>query len=286
MARLKSYYWLTKPGIIYGNALSAAAGFFLASQGKINFGLLLAVLGGSSLVIASACVYNNYIDRDIDKKMERTKKRALVSGEISGRSALVFATILGAAGFLVLLQLTNIVTVLVGVVGFVDYVVAYGITKRQGAYGTLVGSIAGATPIVAGYTSASGQLDGGAGLLFLIMALWQMPHFYAIALRRHKEYAAAGLPVLPVTHSSLVVRRRILLYVIAFSATSLLLTGFGYTGYVYLSVMIILGGRWLQLAIQGFGVSDTTIWAKQMFGFSLIVLLGFCLMISLNAWLP
>ena len=104
---LRAYYALTKPGIIYGNLVTTAAGFFLASKGVMNIGLFVAIMAGTSLVIASACVFNNYIDRDIDVVMERTKQRALVAGTISGARALIFGSALGLLGGLVLIRYTN-----------------------------------------------------------------------------------------------------------------------------------------------------------------------------------
>jgi len=195
---LKAYYRLTKPGIIYGNLLTAAAGFLFASKWHIVPGLFAATLAGTSLVIAAACVYNNYIDRNIDKRMARTKKRALVQGTISGKHALIFATMLGVLGFALLLAYTNTLVTVIGVIAFIDYVVLYGISKRRSVYGTIVGSISGAAPIVAGYVAVTNQFDLGALLLFFILVYWQMPHFYGIAMYRFDDYKAAGIPVLPV----------------------------------------------------------------------------------------
>ncbi len=109
----KFYYQLTKPGIIYGNALTTVAGFFLAARGTVNPSLLISVVAGSSLVIASACVFNNIVDREIDQKMARTKNRALVIGTISVRNALIFGAILGILGFGILSFYTNYLTVIV-----------------------------------------------------------------------------------------------------------------------------------------------------------------------------
>ncbi|MDE2589744.1 MAG: heme o synthase, partial [Patescibacteria group bacterium] len=198
---IKTYYLLTKPGIIYGNTITTVAGFLLASQGKIYFGLFMATLFGVSFVIASACVINNYLDRKIDKKMARTQKRALVTHAISPSHALVFATILGILGFLDLVVFTNGITFMIGLIGYIDYIVLYGLSKRKSIYGTLVGSISGATPIAAGYTAVTNRFDIAALLLFLIMVFWQMPHFYAIAIYRLKDYVAAGIPVLPAKKS-------------------------------------------------------------------------------------
>ncbi len=161
----KAYYQLTKPGIIYGNLLNTASGFLLASKWHFGFGLLLATLGGTALVIASACVINNFLDREIDAKMARTKKRALVSGSISGPRALICASLLGLLGFVILGVRTNRLTFGLGVLALFTYVVLYGIAKRRSVHGTVVGSIAGALPPVAGYTAVTNHLDSGALIL-------------------------------------------------------------------------------------------------------------------------
>lgn len=283
---IKTYYSLTKPGIIYGNVLTATAGFLLASKGHVNFWLLLATVGGTALVIASACVFNNYIDRDIDAKMARTKKRALVSGLVPGRNAIIYAVLLGLTGFLVLAAWTNPLVVLIGVIALFDYVVLYGISKRRSVHGTLVGSIAGAAPVVAGYCAVTDRFDTGALLLFLILAFWQMPHFYAIAIYRFKDYKAAGLPVLPVKRDARTAKIQILLYIIAFVTATSSLTVFGYTGYVYLVVMAIIGLKWLWLGVKGFGTDDDKRWARKMFFFSLVVIVALSVMLSVGPLLP
>jgi protoheme IX farnesyltransferase len=282
----KLYYRLTKPGIIYGNSLATAAGFLLASKGDIAFGTFVAAVVGSGLIIGASCVVNNYIDRGIDAKMDRTKNRALVSGKISVVHALLFAALLFASGFGLLAAYTNWLTVLVGAVGVVVYVVLYGIAKRRTVHGTLVGSIAGAVPPVAGYTAVTGALDAGAGLLFLILATWQMPHFYAIAMYRAKDYANAGLPVLPVAKGMRVAKVQIVAYVCLFAMAALALAAFGYTGWVYAVVMFGLSLVWFNKGLRGFDAADDAKWARGMFGFSLIVLLAWCALLALEAWLP
>lgn len=283
---LKEYYTLTKPGIIRGNLLAAAAGFLLASRGDIDLQLLLATLAGTALVIASACVFNNYIDRNIDQQMARTKQRAIVTGKISGTSAIIFGAVLGIVGFSLLTLYTNGLTVLLGLTAFVFYVIIYGIGKRKTVHGTLIGTIPGALPPVAGYTAVTNTLDGGAALLFLIMVFWQMPHFYAIGMYRKQDYAAAGLPILPVKHGFDAAKKQMLLYVIGFICVSLLFTVTGYAGYTYATIMLLIGLGWLRFAQSGFSAPDAVKWAKQMFGYSLLVLLVFCATISLEAWLP
>lgn len=282
----QTYYRLTKPGIIYGNAIAAAGGFLLASNGHINFGLFLATLAGLSLVIASACVTNNYIDRDIDAKMARTKNRALASGAVSVRNSLIYAAGLGLAGALTLALFTNILTATLALFGWFAYVVLYGIGKRRTVHGTVIGSISGAVPPVVGYCAVTNRLDAGALLLFLVLVCWQMPHFYAIAMYRLKDYAAASIPVLPLKKGSHATKVQMLVYILAFIVATSLLTVLGYTGYTHLAVMILLGLAWLRLSLQGFKAASDEQWARKLFGFSLIVLLVFSAIISVDAWLP
>lgn len=137
----KQYLQVTKPGIIFGNLISVIGGFLLASKGSIDYPLFIYTLVGVSLVVASGCVFNNYIDRDIDRKMERTKNRVLVKGLISPAVSLVYATLLGIAGFMLLWFGANPLACWLGVMGFVVYVGVYSLyMKRHSVYGTLIGS--------------------------------------------------------------------------------------------------------------------------------------------------
>lgn len=283
---LKTYYLLTKPGIVYGNAVYAIGGFFLASKFHSTLSLFLAMLFGISLSIASACVFNNYIDRGIDEKMERTKKRAFVTKSVSPRNALIFATILGLIGGDLLIFGTNILTAFITFVGFIFYVILYGIGKRKSVHGTLVGAVSGAVPPVMGYTAVTNRFDIGALLLFIILVAWQMPHFYAIATYRLKEYSNANIPVLPAVKGILVTKVQILFYAVLFLIATNLLTVFKYTGYTYLAVMTVIGAIWILFAIQGFWVKDTDKWARKVFFFSLIITMVFSLMISIGGILP
>lgn len=282
----KAYLWLTKPGIIAGNIITATGGFLLASKTDVAWWLLAVMLTGTALVIASGCVFNNYIDRHIDGMMVRTKNRALVKGEISTLSALSYATLLGGLGFLILATLTNALTVGVGLMGLFFYVVVYGFWKRRSTLGTVLGSISGATPILAGYVAVTGKIDTGAVLIFLILVLWQMPHFYAIAMYRFNDYAAAGLPVLPVTKGAERTKLYILLYITAFIGAACLLTTYQFTGVTYLLVISTFGFMWLWEGAKGFKAKNNARWARDMFHFSLRVILIFSIMISVDALLP
>lgn len=277
---LKTYYRLTKPGIIYGNAITAVAGFLLASKNHLDFVDLVETLLGISLVIASACVINNVIDRNIDKYMARTKKRALVTGEIKLRDAIVYGVILGILGFGFLSVFTNLLTVVIGIVGYIDYIIFYGYYKRRSMHGTIIGSISGAVPILAGYCSVTDKIDIAAILLFLILVFWQMPHFYAISIGRLKDYTNARLPVLPVAKGIAHTKYQIVVYITLFVITSLLPTVYGYTGIVYMVVMSILGLVWLYISIEGFSAQNDQKWAQGLFRYSLLILLVFSVLIS------
>jgi protoheme IX farnesyltransferase len=266
--------------------MTALAGFLLASKGDIAFWTLFGTLAGTALVIASGCVFNNYLDRGIDKKMERTKKRALVTGEISVTAAIIYACILGILGFWILAASTNAVTVAIGAVGIIAYVAVYGYFKRASVHGTLIGGISGATSLVAGYCAVTGHLDLLALLLFLVMAAWQMPHFYAVGIYRLEDYKAAGLPIMPAKRGIAATKRHILFYTVLFALAACALPVYGYAGYAYLGVMFITSILWVRLALKGFGAEDDGKWAGKLFGFSLLVLLIFSLMISINHYLP
>ena len=265
-----------------GNAITAAGGFFLASRGNIDLACLGYMLLGLSLTMASGCVFNNYIDRAIDEKMTRTKNRALVKGEISSRNALVFATFLLIAGSIILAKFTNLLTLAAALTGFVFYVFIYTPMKTRSTHGTLIGSISGAVPPVVGYVAVSNRLDLAALLLFLIIALWQMPHFFAIAMYRISEYKAASIPVLPAVKGMYVTKVQMLIYTTAFLLTSLLPTVFGYTGYAYFTVAAVMGLVWLGVCIQGFSAKNDSIWARKMFKLSLFVITALSIMISVD----
>lgn len=283
---IKPYLALTKPGIIRGNLLTASAGFCLASKGNINYGLFVAMLLGTSLIIASACVFNNFIDRDIDAIMARTKQRGLVSGIVQPQSAIIFATVLGLAGVGVLALYTNILTLGAGIFGFIMYVIVYSEWKRRSVYGTHIGSVSGAVPPLAGYVAVTNRLDTAAVTLFVILIFWQMPHFFAIALYRQKDYANANVPVLPVERGSAVTKKQILWFIVGYGASSLVLTLTGYTGTTYALIMIAVIASWLWLGMKGFANRHDASWGKGMFLFSLIAISVQSVLLIINNLIP
>lgn len=246
----------------------------------MNWRLLVITLLGICLIIASGCVFNNILDRKIDIAMVRTKNRALVTGRVATWQAIIFGSILSVTGFLVLALQVNILVVFLGIFALLMYVVVYGLAKRRTVHGTLVGSIPGALPPVAGYCAVTGRLDIGAVLLFLVLVVWQMPHFYAIAMYRLDDYKAAGIPVLPSVMGLRRTKIEILSYILAFIVVAALLTFYSYANYIYLVVVTIFGVTWLALGIQGFNNQNDKRWARTMFFFSLVVLLTFSVMVS------
>lgn len=268
-------YWieLTKPERTLANVITASAGFLLAAQGHINWALLAATLIGTSLVIASACVANNYFDRDIDARMPRTKHRALVEGKVEPRATAVYAVVLGVLGVAVLWVFVNRLVVVLGAVAYVDYVGLYGYSKRHTVHSTLIGTISGSMSLVAGYVAVTGRLDTEALILFLILALWQMPHFYAIAIFRAKDYAAAKIPIMSLVAGFRSTRRQILAYTLAFVLASVLLYVLGYVGSLYLAVTLALSAYWLWVQLRGTRASGDVAWARSVFKASLTVLL-------------
>jgi len=268
--------------------LTAIAGFLLSASvaGSFKPGLLAGLLIGMSLVIACGCVINNYIDRDIDARMSRTKKRPSVTGLIPLHNGVAYGVTLGVIGFAVLGLYTNLLTVGVGALGLFFYLVMYSFWKRRSEWGTVVGSVSGATPIVAGYTAVSNHFDSGALILFLIMVSWQMPHFYAIAIYRFDDYKSAGLPVLPIKKSIAIAKQQILAYIIAFVAACTALTVFGYTGFVYLLVMLSAGLWWLWMGLQGRQAIDDRLWARRLFLRSLIIVAVLSVAVAVGGLLP
>ncbi len=283
---LKAYYTLTKPGIIRGNVLTAIAGFFYASQGAVVWSTLASLLGGVVCVIASACVVNNYFDRTIDAKMERTKKRALVTGRIAATHALTYAAGLAVVGFGLLLVGTNAVTVITGVLAFVTYAGVYTYAKHKTVYGTLIGSFPGALSLVAGYVAATGSLNSTALILFAIMAVWQMPHFYAIAIYRKAEYAAAGVPVFSIVKGTQKTIWHIIAYIAAFGVVAVSLSIVGDASLTYGVIMAGLSVWWLWYALKGLREKKVESWAKGVFGISLVTLLVFSLLLTIDNFLP
>lgn len=284
---MKTYMMLTKPGIILGNIVTTASGFALASGKAFDPLLFLATLIGLGLIIASAGILNNYIDRSSDAKMQRTKHRPFVTGAVPSLNALLLSLALLLGGMTTLAFFTNGLTLFIALFGFFVYLVLYAFLKYRSFYGTIVGSIAGAVPPVVGYCAVSDQVDLGAFLLFMVMVLWQMPHFFAIAIYHLDDYAAASIPVMPIVKGLYATKINMLLYIMAFIVTATLLTVTGYTGILYAGTAVILGLLWLGLCLYGFDQKrkQDKPWAYEMFIYSLVVIMALSVAIPIESYL-
>ncbi|MEB3752918.1 heme o synthase [Acinetobacter sp. MD2(2019)] len=284
---LKKYIFLTKPGILFGNFVTTLGGFFLAAQGAVDILLLLCTLVGTTLVVASGCVVNNFIDQDIDHRMERTQNRALVKKTIEPNIALIYATILGTLGLSILLFFVNIYATAFAVLGFVVYVCLYSLwSKRTSIHQTVIGSISGACPPVIGYTAVSHEFDVAALLIFLAYALWQMPHSWGIAIYRFDDYKQANIPILPVARSILRTKIESLIYVLLFTAVLNGLYCFGYTNIFFLVTFNALCAYWVYLSIIGFKAENDQVWAKSYFLYSVILITALSLSFSFSYHSP
>ncbi|WP_059103710.1 heme o synthase [Shouchella shacheensis] len=261
-----------KTGIIKSNLIAMFAGLTLAlyTMGmsplekltEIIFALL-----GSTLVIGAAGAFNNLYDRDIDAIMERTKNRPTVTGTMQTKPTLILAVSMALIG-LVALALATPLAALFGLIGLFLYVVPYTMwSKRRTIYNTEIGSIGGAIPPLIGWAAiTSDMLHPGVLGLFVVMVLWQMPHFYAIAIRRHDEYKAANVPMLPVVKGFKRTYIQTNVYLVALIAASFLFAPLS-TGIV--TVALLLSVAWLVLSIVGYRKMAPVKWAKTMFIFSL-----------------
>jgi protoheme IX farnesyltransferase len=268
----KDYVSVTKIGIILGNLLTVITGMWLAAGGSLTGQPVLLTLLGTALIIASGTCLNNYIDRDIDQKMVRTKKRALADGRLNPKNVLQMGFLFAILGTILLLYV-NVLTTLVALFGLFGYVVLYTMwLKRAHSLNTVVGSVAGAVPPMIGWAAVANSLDPGAWTLFAIMFVWQIPHFLAIAIRRREDYRAAGIPMLPVVKGNKETKWQMLHYVATLIPVSLLLAYTTNVGMVYVWMALILGIAWFVLSIRGFFAKDDILWARKYFIYSLIYL--------------
>ncbi|CAH0345956.1 heme o synthase [Bacillus sp. CECT 9360] len=267
----KDFMALIKVGIVNSNMITTFTGLWLAlyfSEEHFfsNLDTLFFTLAGSALIVAGSCSLNNYIDRDIDHLMERTKSRPTVTGKANPAKVLTLSLVLIALGT-VLLALTNITAAIIGLIGVFTYVVLYTlVSKRRYVSNTIVGSVSGAVPPLIGWAAVDPDLSVMAWMLFLIMFIWQPPHFYAIAMKRCEEYRAAGIPMLPVVKGFKRTKRSMTLWVACLLPIPIFLTQLGMP-LVVLATILNVG--WLILAISGYKMKDDLKWAKLMFVYSL-----------------
>ncbi|HBU80824.1 MAG TPA: protoheme IX farnesyltransferase [Paenibacillus sp.] len=277
----KDFIHITKPGILRTNLIAVFGGFWLASQWDIDYGKLMLTLLGTVLIMASSCVFNNYFDRELDLKMERTRNRSLPTGRLTPKVVLSYAIILGVLGLIILFSFSGALAGLCGMFGMFVYVIMYTLwLKRSSTWSTSIGGLSGAMPPVIGYVAVTGRMDLGAWLLLAMLFLWQPPHFWALAIRRVEDYRAGGFPLLPVVKGIERTKIQMIPYLVLQIFVPILMYAYGYAGIFYLTVSLILSVLWLYYALIGFRAKNTDAWAKKVFLYSINYLsLSFILMI-------
>ncbi|KAB7669293.1 heme o synthase [Bacillus sp. B1-b2] len=267
----KDFLALIKIGIVNSNLITVFTGVWLAIQFTgtgflTNIDTILLTLIGSALIMAGSCVLNNYIDRDIDPLMERTKARPTVTGTVTPTKAAILGFSFLALGTIALL-FTTITATVIALIGAFSYVVVYTIwSKRKLVSNTVIGSFSGAVPPLIGWAAIDPSLDVMAWSLFLIMFVWQPPHFYALAIRRVEEYRAAGIPMLPVVKGFEVTKKHIYLWIVVLFPLPFLLHTIGIP-FLILATLLNIG--WVITGIYASKKKDEYKWATAMFVYSI-----------------
>jgi heme o synthase len=249
--RLRQFFALTKPRVVSLIVFTAVIGMFLAAPGLPPLSAVIFGTLGIALVAGAAAAINCLVEQKIDAVMARTRARPLPRGELSSAQTLIFATIVGATGLLVLYLKVNALTMWLTLVTFVGYAVIYTVLLKPATpQNIVIGGASGAMPPVLGWAAVANDVAPEALLLFLVIFVWTPPHFWSLALYRAQEYAKAGLPMLPVTHGGKYTRLQIVLYTVALFAVSLLPFAIRMSGGIYLGAAVALGALFIGYAVQ------------------------------------
>ena len=283
---LVTYVRLTKPRIILLLLVTTVPAMVLAARGMPSPWLVLATLGGGTIAAGSANAINCYLDRDVDQVMRRTRRRPLPAHQVSPESALRFGYFLGAASFLFLSIAVNVLAASLALSAIAFYVFVYTLwLKRTTTQNIVIGGAAGAVPALVGWAAVTGSVGLPAWVLFAIVFVWTPPHFWALALRYRTDYAAAGIPMLPVVRGEEETRRQILLYSLVLFATTLVLYPVGHMGPVYLATAVVLGGLFVFRALRLWR-ERTPALAVSLFKFSIAYLALLFAAVAADAVLP
>ena len=273
VASWSQYYNLTKPKVVMLIVFTAMVGMLLASEGVVPLDIFVFGLLGIGLAAASGAAINHVVDEHIDRIMERTRNRPLVSGEMDQKSALVFALAIGVIGIAMLALLVNVLTAVLTFFSLVGYALIYTMyLKRATPQNIVLGGAAGAAPPLLGWTAVTGTVDTEALLLFLIIFIWTPPHFWALAIRRRDEYAKAEIPMLPVTHGVTFTKLQILLYTILLFIVTLMPFLVQMSGLIYLAGAVALGVGFLYYAVKLYRDDQPNSIAMKTFGYSIFYL--------------
>ena len=249
--RLKQFLALTKPRVVQLIVFCAVIGMFLAVPGLPPPATVFFATIGIALVAGAAAAVNCLVEQKIDAVMQRTRGRPLPRGQITSRSTLVFAGIVGGTGTVLLYVFVNPLTMWLTLATFLGYAFIYTvILKPATPQNIVIGGASGAMPPVLGWAAVTNQVAPEALLLFLIIFAWTPPHFWALALYRTQDYAKAGLPMLPVTHGAAYTRLHIVLYTVVLVLVTMLPFVIRMSGVIYLVAALALGGVFLAYAIR------------------------------------
>ena len=248
---ITAYMRLTKPRIVVLLLITTVPAMVLAGRGIPSLGLVLATVGGGAMAAAGANAINCYLDRDIDGVMRRTRRRPVPARQVPPERALAFGYALGAISFYLLAVTVNMLAAALALAALAFYVFVYTLwLKRTSTQNIVIGGAAGAVPVLVGWAAVTGTVELPAWVLFAIVFLWTPPHFWALALNYRNDYAAAGVPMLPVVRGDGETRRQILIYSVALAATTLLLVPVGHMGIVYAAAAAVLGGAFVYRALR------------------------------------
>ncbi len=281
-ASWRDYYELCKPRVVMLISFTAVVGMFLAVPGLPPASALLWGTLGITLMAASAAAINQVLDWQVDARMARTCGRPLPTGALSVTQSLGCAAVLGVSGMALLYVLVNPLTAWLTLATLVGYAGVYTLyLKRATPQNIVIGGAAGAAPPVLGWAAVTGSIDPHALLLFLIIFVWTPPHFWALAIERHAEYAKVDIPMLPVTHGIEYTRTQVLLYTLLLVAVSVLPFVFGMSGLLYLAGALALGAVFLAYAWRLKFAPQPGLPMKT-FGYSIIYLMGLftCLLVD------
>ncbi len=250
-ANWRDYKELTKPNVVLLMILTSAIGMFMAVPGMVPLEVLVLGNLGIALCAGSAAAVNHLVDQHVDEKMARTHNRPLVQGRVTNTQAALFAAVLGGLGMAILFIWINALTAWLTLASLVGYAFVYTMfLKRATPQNIVIGGLAGAAPPLLGWTAVTGDINGHALLLVLIIFAWTPPHFWALAIHRREEYAAVEIPMLPVTHGVAFTKLHILLYTILMFLITLLPFATRMSGPLYLLGAVVLGGGFLYWAIE------------------------------------
>ena len=284
-SKVGSYIALTKPRIVELLLVITIPTMVLAQRGWPSIWLMVWTFVGGWLAAAGANAINMYIDRDIDKLMERTKNRPLATGAIRPRNALVFAITLEIVAFVILLAGANLLAACLAMSATAFYVFVYSLwLKRSSKQNIVIGGAAGAVPVLVGWAAVTNSLGWAPVVLFVIIFLWTPPHFWALAIRHTEDYRAAGVPMLPVVASMKETIRSMIAYSVVLTVSTLVLVPVANLGLIYGITALVFGVAFV-IGTIALGSNPTEARSMRLFSFSITYVSAIFLALTLDVLL-